>query len=118
MLRGLFSSCGKQGLLFLAMHGLLTAVASLVAEHGFYSTLASVVVACGLMSCGSPPLEHRLNSCGHGLSCSLASGISLDQKSNPCLLHWQADSLPLSHQGSPLTDIFEQSSQNQLTKSV
>ena len=29
-----FSSCGKQGLLFLVVHGLLTAVASLVAEHG------------------------------------------------------------------------------------
>ena len=29
-----FSSCGKQGLLFVAVHGLLTAVASLVAEHG------------------------------------------------------------------------------------
>ena len=29
-----FSSCGERGLLFIAMHGLLTAVASLVAEHG------------------------------------------------------------------------------------
>ena len=29
-----FSSCGEQGLLFVAVHGLLTAVASLVAEHG------------------------------------------------------------------------------------
>ena len=29
-----FSSCGKRGLLFFAVHGLLTAVASLVAEHG------------------------------------------------------------------------------------
>ena len=29
-----FSSCGKQGLLFVAVCGLLTAVASLVAEHG------------------------------------------------------------------------------------
>ena len=28
-------------------------------------------------------------------------GLFLDQKSNLCLLHWQADSLPLSHQGSP-----------------
>ena len=28
-----FSSCGEWGLLFLAAHGLLTAVASLVAEH-------------------------------------------------------------------------------------
>ena len=29
-----FSSCGEQGLLFLAVRGLLIAVASLVAEHG------------------------------------------------------------------------------------
>ena len=28
-----FSSCGERGLLFLAEHGLLIAVASLVAEH-------------------------------------------------------------------------------------
>ena len=26
----------------------------------------------------------------------------LDQGSNPCPLHWQVDSLPLDHQGSPL----------------
>ena len=29
-----FSSCGKRGLLFVAVRGLLIAVASLVAEHG------------------------------------------------------------------------------------
>ena len=29
-----FSSCGKQGLLFVVVRGLLIAVASLVAEHG------------------------------------------------------------------------------------
>ena len=29
-----FSSCGELGLLFVAVHGLLTVVASLVAEHG------------------------------------------------------------------------------------
>ena len=29
-----FSSCGEWGLLFVAVHGLLIAVASLVAEHG------------------------------------------------------------------------------------
>ena len=29
-----FSSCGEQGLLFVTVHGLLIAVASLVAEHG------------------------------------------------------------------------------------
>ena len=34
-------------------------------------------------------------------SCSVARGIFLDQGSSPYLLCWQADSLPLSHQGSP-----------------
>ena len=37
----------------------------------------------------------------HGLSCSAACGIFPDQGSNPCPLHWQADSQPLHHQGSP-----------------
>ena len=31
----------------------------------------------------------------------LLQRIVPDQGSNPCLLHWQADSLPLSHQESP-----------------
>ena len=38
----------------------------------------------------------------HGLSCSEACGIFLDQKSKLGLLHWQVESLPLSHQGSPI----------------
>ena len=29
-------------------------------------------------------------------------GIFLTQGSNPSLLHWQADSLPLNHQGQPI----------------
>ena len=37
----------------------------------------------------------------HGPSCSAACGIFPDQGSNPFLLHWQADSQPLCHQGSP-----------------
>ena len=37
----------------------------------------------------------------HGPSCSAACGIFPDQGSNLCPLHWQADSQPLSHQGSP-----------------
>ena len=36
-----------------------------------------------------------------GPSCSAACGIFPDQGSNPCPLHWQADSQPLRHQGSP-----------------
>ena len=38
----------------------------------------------------------------HGPSCSAARGIFPDQGPNPCPLHWQADSQPLRHQGSPL----------------
>ena len=37
----------------------------------------------------------------HGPSCSAACGIFPDQGSNPRPLHWQADSKPLRHQGSP-----------------
>ena len=37
----------------------------------------------------------------HGPSCSVACGIFPDQGPNPCPLHWQADSQPLRHQGSP-----------------
>ena len=40
----------------------------------------------------------------HGPSCSAACGIFPDQGSNPCPLHWQADSQPLRHQGSLLFD--------------
>ena len=37
---------------------------------------------------------------------SYSKGTFLTQGSNPCLLHWQADSLPLSHLGSPLLILF------------
>ena len=37
----------------------------------------------------------------NGLSCSMACGIFPDQGLNPCSLHWQVDSKPLHHQGSP-----------------
>ena len=42
----------------------------------------------------------------HGPSRSAACGILPDQGSNPCPLHWQADSQPLRHQGSP-TALFK-----------
>ena len=43
----------------------------------------------------------------HALSCSKARGIFLGQGSNSRLLHWQANSLPLSHQ-KPQTHFFEE----------
>ena len=48
-------------------------------------TWASVAVARRLWSSGSVVVVH-------GLSCSAACGIFLDQGSNQCPLHWQADS--------------------------
>ena len=40
-----------------------------------------------------------------GVGCHfLLQGIFLTQGLNPYLLHWQVDSLPLSHQGSPCMD--------------
>ena len=42
----------------------------------------------------------------HGPSCSAACGIFPDQGSNLCPLHWQADSQPLRHQGSPICTFF------------
>ena len=51
-----FSSCGERVLLFVAVHGLLIAVASLVAKHGSRRM--------GFSSCGSLALEHRCSSCG------------------------------------------------------
>ena len=86
------SSCGRWGLFFVAVRGLLIAVASLVSEHrlqarGLQSLwhAGSVVVARGIQSAGSVVVAH-------GISCSMACGIFPDQRSNQCLLHWQVDS--------------------------
>ena len=45
----------------------------------------------------------------HGPSRSAARGIFPDQGSNPCPPHWQADSQPLRHQGSPEMKDFKTS---------
>ena len=60
-----FSSCGEQGLLLVAVCGLLITVASRCGAQAL-GMQASVAVACGLSSCGSRALECRLNSCGAG----------------------------------------------------
>ena len=43
----------------------------------------------------------------HGPSCSAACGIFPDQGSNPCPLHWQADSQPLRHRESPISHLLQ-----------
>ena len=76
---------------------------SLVAASGDHSPLwcagLSLLRPLLLRSTGS----RRAGSVivAHGPSCSAACGIFPDQGLNPCPLHWQADSQPLRHQGSP-----------------
>ena len=83
LLPGLFSSCGERGLLSSRYTGLSLQRLLLLQSTG------SIVVAQG-----------------HG--CSMACRIFLNQGSNPCPLHWQADSLPLSHQRSPRIKVLMQ----------
>ena len=81
---------------------------SLVAASGGHSSLR-----CAGLSLSQPLL---LWSTGysfagsvvvaHGPSCSMACGIFPGQGSNPCPLHWQADSQPLRHQGSPKHNFY------------
>ena len=72
------------------------AVASLVAENGLYGEQASVVALLG-SEAQAQQLWHT------GLVASWNAGIFWDRGLNPCLLHWQADSLPLNHQGSTIS---------------
>ena len=58
--RGVFSSCSKWGLLFIAVRGLLIGGFSCGAQA--LGARASEVAACRLSSCGSWALELRLSS--------------------------------------------------------
>ena len=74
---------------------------SLVVESKGYSLIGVAVASLAVLlwSTGSIVVVHRL-------SCSTTCGIFLDQGQNPCLRHWQVDSLPLSHQGTSLVCLF------------
>ena len=83
---------------FVSVRGL-----SLVVASGGHSSSR-----CAGLSLSRPLLLRSIGSrragsviVAHGPSCSAACGIFPDQGSNPRPLHWQADSQPLRHQGSP-----------------
>ena len=83
---------------FVSVQGL-----SLVAASGGHSSSW-----CAGLSLSRPLLLRSTGSrragsaiVAHGLSRSVACGIFPGQGPNPCPLHWQADSPPLRHQGSP-----------------
>ena len=80
-----------------AVRGLLIVVASLIAEHGSrYS---------GFSSWGSWVTDSVVKC---ELTCSTPCAIFPDQGLNPCLLVWQVNSLPLSHQRSPHITFLKQ----------
>ena len=92
-----FFSCAEWGLcttVFIVVHELLIAVASLVAECRFQGIWPSVVAAHRLQSTGSVVVVHRLSRFA-------ACGIFLNQALNSCSVQCKADSQPLDHQGSP-----------------
>ena len=78
-----FSLVAVRGLLSMAGRRLVTAAASLVAQHG----RTSVVLAPGLKSTGSRVVTR-------GLSCSAACEVLPDQGLDSCPPYWQVDSLP------------------------
>ena len=100
----LFFTLGLFIYLFLAVLGLrFCARVSLVAASGGHSSSR-----CAGLSLSRPLLLRSTGSrraglviVAHGPSCFEACGILPDQGSNLCPLHWQADSQPLHHEGSP-----------------
>ena len=74
---------------------------------GFSWCGAWILGFTGFSSCGKLAQEVQLLGSRaqaqivvvQGLSCSMACGIFLDQELNTHLLHWQANSVPLRHQG-------------------
>ena len=83
---------------FVSVRGL-----SLVVASGGHSSLqcAGLSLSRSLLLRSTAPRRTGSVIVAHGPSCSVACGIFPDQGSNPCPLHWQADSQPLRHQGSP-----------------
>ena len=94
---GLFSSCGVQASHWWLL--LLQSTASRVCGFQQLQHTGSAVAALKLQSMRSVVVAYWL-------TCPLACGIFRDQESNPRPLHWQAGSLPLSHQGSPFCSFF------------
>ena len=84
-----------------------TQVFSSRSEPELLSSCGTQASRCSDFSCGAWALGAQASvvvACR--LSCPVACGIFPDQGSNSYPLHWQADSSPLSHQGSPRTSHF------------
>ena len=107
LLGWLFSSCGKRAYSLVAVHELPVVVRgfSFYGEQALGRSGFSSLGTCA-QHYSSRALDTGSIVVERGLNCSKACGIFPDQGWNLCLLHWQADSLPLSHQGNPIHVLF------------
>ena len=82
--------------LFFAVLGLCfyAQAVSSCSTQGIHFSCSAQASHCGGFSCCRGQALGRLSfsSCARGFSCSLVCGIFLDQRSNPCTLHWLVDS--------------------------
>ena len=97
MSRGLLSSCGAR-----ASHC-----------NGFFCGAWAIAHTGFSSSCGTraqylrlPGPRAQAQQLWHTGLVVLFCGFFPDQGLNPCILHWQAAILPLSHQGSPMIALF------------
>ena len=65
----------------------------------------SIVALPGLLA-GASLVKDGPRAWGLPVDAALSRGIFPDQGLNPCPLHWQADSHPLDHRGSPSCEFF------------
>ena len=88
--------CAGSFLLFCGL-SLVAASSGLLSSCGVRASHCS-----GFSCCRAQVLDDWVSATvPHGPSCSVACGILLDQGSNLCALHWQADFQLLDHPGSP-----------------
>ena len=103
---GFLSSCGEWGLLFVAVHRLLSVVASCRRVQAL-GVQASVVVARGLSVCDSRERSHAgFSSCGAQALLFHSMWDLPGPGTEPLPLYRQADSYPMYHQGSPEPPTF------------
>jgi len=97
-----------RGLSLVAVTGRLLCSGSQTSHcSGFSCCRAQALEHLGFNSRGLSALARGSAAAGHRHSCCEACGIFPVQGSTPRLLHWQAGSLPLSHQGSPKVHRFK-----------
>ena len=88
-----------QNPLYIYASGYYILLLSFIYVHMLAQSLQSYLTMCGPMDCSliASSVHGTLQGKNTGVGChDFLQGIFLTQGMNPCLLHWQADSLPLT----------------------